>query len=246
VTGGVVVAGQLARDLVLQVDQMPDEGTAADVRLRLEMLGGKGANQAVSLAQLGAPVSLVAVAGGDEAGDRLVAQAALDGIDVSGVVRRAGCPTALIVEALDADGGWRYLQHLPPEMLLTPDDVAGAAGLFGGAAAVLVQLQQPSAAALAAARCGRGVAALVVLDGVPAEEDRSALLALADVLRTDERETELLTGGCAGRRRGRRRRGREGARKRSRPARARTGRRKPVRLARPALGRGQHVPAAGR
>jgi ribokinase len=196
VTGRVVVAGQLARDLVLQVDQMPDEGTAADVRLRLEMLGGKGANQAVSLAQLGAPVSLVAVAGRDEVGDRLVAQAALDGIDVSGVVRRAGCPTALIVEALDADGGWRYLQHLPPEMLLTPDDVADAAGLFVGAAAVLVQLQQPPAAALAAARCGRGVAALVVLDGVPAQEDRSALLALADVLRADERETELLTGAA--------------------------------------------------
>ncbi|WP_230858956.1 hypothetical protein [Actinoplanes aureus] len=50
----VVVAGQLARDLVLLIDEMPAAGTSADARVRREMLGGKGANQAVALAQLGA------------------------------------------------------------------------------------------------------------------------------------------------------------------------------------------------
>ncbi|MFC7272930.1 PfkB family carbohydrate kinase [Paractinoplanes rhizophilus] len=193
-TGRVVVAGQLARDLVLRVERMPAAGAAADVALRREMLGGKGANQAVSLAQLGATVSLIAVAGGDDIGDRLVARAARDGIDVSGVARRDGEPTGLIVEALDASGGWRYLQHLPPATLLTPADIEKADALFDDAAAVLVQLQQPPRAALAAARRGRRADALVVLDGVPAEEDRAELLAVSDVLRADEQETHLLTG----------------------------------------------------
>ena len=194
VTPDAVVVGQLARDLVLLVDDMPDPGAAVDVRLRREVLGGKGANQAVALAQLGVPPALVAVCGTDRTGDDLLAQARRDGIDVSSVVRRAGTPTGLIVEALDAGGRWRYLQDLPDAMLLTEADVEAAAGVLRAARAVLVQLQQPPAAALAAARHGRAAEALVVLDGVPAEDIRAELLAAADVLRADDQEAQLLTG----------------------------------------------------
>lgn len=60
----VVVVGQVARDLVLVVDEVPGPGGTAAVRERREMLGGKGANIAVGLAQLGAPVALVGGRGG--------------------------------------------------------------------------------------------------------------------------------------------------------------------------------------
>ncbi|MBO3737839.1 PfkB family carbohydrate kinase [Actinoplanes flavus] len=190
-----VVAGQLARDLVLRVDEMPAAGQSADADLRREMLGGKGANQAVALAQLGMSPALVAVCGTDRAGGELLDQARRDGVDVSRVVRRDGAPTGLIVEALDASGGWRYLQHLPPPMLLTEADVSRAADLIGTAEAVLVQLQQPPRAALAAARLGRDAGALVVLDGAPEPgPERDALLAAADVLRADAHEARSLTG----------------------------------------------------
>jgi ribokinase len=56
------VVGQLARDLVLTIDRVPAAGTAADAGDRFEQLGGKGANQAVALAQLGVRPRLVAVA----------------------------------------------------------------------------------------------------------------------------------------------------------------------------------------
>ena len=49
----IVVVGQIARDLVLVVDEVPGPGGTAPVRERREMLGGKGANIAVGLAQLG-------------------------------------------------------------------------------------------------------------------------------------------------------------------------------------------------
>ncbi|WP_213451698.1 PfkB family carbohydrate kinase [Rhizomonospora bruguierae] len=191
----VVVAGQLARDVVLLVDELPPTGTSADARLRLEMLGGKGANQAVSLAQLGVPVALVAVAGDDRVGEELLAQARRDGIDVRYVVRRPGAQTGLIVEALEADGGWRYLQHLPVQVLLTEADVAAAGPALDAAEAVLVQLQQPPAAVLAAARRGRDAGAMVVLDGAPGDgADRATLLGTADVVRADAKEAEALTG----------------------------------------------------
>jgi hypothetical protein len=64
----VVAVGQLARDVVLRVEAVPEQGRSAAVAERLEMLGGKGANQAVGMAQSGLDVSLSAAVGDDEAG----------------------------------------------------------------------------------------------------------------------------------------------------------------------------------
>ncbi|TDB82377.1 PfkB family carbohydrate kinase [Micromonospora sp. KC721] len=191
----VVVVGQIARDLVLQVDELPAASGTAPVRCRRELLGGKGANQAVALAQLGVAVGLLGVVGDDEIADRLLARARADGVDVAAVVRRAGTPTGLIVDLVDAAGNWHYVQDLPEPTLLAAADVRRAADRLRAARAVLVQLQQPHEAALAAAGCARQAGRLVVLDGAPEERSRAAeLLVLADVLRTDARETELLTG----------------------------------------------------
>lgn len=191
-----MVVGQLVRDLVLVVDEAPGANDSADVHLRREMLGGKGANQAVSLTQLGVPVGLVAVAGDDRVGDEMLAQAIRDGIDVSHVVRRPETDTGLIVDVVDGTGHWRYLEHVPEPVLLTESDVSAAADALAAAPAVLVQLQQPSAAALQAVQHATG---LVVLDGNPADDGRqTSLLAAADVIRTDARETAALTGAPAG------------------------------------------------
>jgi ribokinase len=176
------VVGQLARDLVLTVDQVPAAGSAGDATDRFEQLGGKGANQAVALAQLGVRPRLIAVAGDDVIGDVLLDQARRDGIDVDAVIRRVDTRTGLIVELLDADAQWRYVQHLPPGVLLSENDVLAAREVIASADAVLVQLQQPAPAALAADR-------LVILDG---EVSDRRLLAFADVIRADEREAKGL------------------------------------------------------
>src|ERR1700742_4412655 len=105
-TAEVVVAGQLARDLVLVVEDVPEAGQSRPVRERREMLGGKGANQAVAVARLGPRPALVAVAGDDEAGSRLLEQARRDGIDVSAVTTREGTMTGLITDIVDAGGHW--------------------------------------------------------------------------------------------------------------------------------------------
>lgn len=191
----IAVVGQVARDLVLCVDEIPEAGGTRPVRRRQEVLGGKGANQAVACAQLGAGTALVGVVGTDQVGDDVLAQARADGIDVSGVVRRPKARTGLIVDVLEPGGRWHYLEDLPEEVLLTEADVEQAGELIEGAGSVLVQLQQPAGAALAAARLGGANGARVVLDGAPAEDDRrSTLLAAADVLRLDAKEAELAFG----------------------------------------------------
>lgn len=191
----VVVVGQIARDLVLCVDSLPSAGRGASVSLRREMLGGKGANQAVALAQLGRSVALLGVVGDDHVAEVLLARARADGVNVAPVVRRAGCGTGLIVDVLDAQRNWHYLEDLPDEVLLTEDDVVAAAATLRAAPCTVIQLQQPPAAALTAASYARETGSLVVLDGAPADDDRrDALLDAADVVRADAREAQLVTG----------------------------------------------------
>lgn len=187
--------GQIARDLVLRVPEAPAAGASAAVRSRREMLGGKGANQAVGLAQLGVPVALVGVVGADRTGTDLVATADNDGIDVSAVVRRTGTPTALIVDVVDDQAHWHYLEHIPDEVLLAERDVFAASERIRAASMVVIQLQQPAGAALEAARLAHAAGSGVVLDGAPGDAAiLPELLREADVLRADAREAEQLAG----------------------------------------------------
>ncbi len=181
----VIVFGQIARDLVLVVDSVPGPGRSADVYQRREMLGGKGANQAVALAKLGMRPALAGGVGEDQVGQRLLAQADRDRVDTSAVIHRPGARTALIIDIVDATGQWRYLEDIPAEMLLTEHDVSTCRQLFLPGGWVSVQLQQPPAAAFAAVTGAHRAGCKVVLDGAPADAHWAALLAMADVLRAD-------------------------------------------------------------
>src|SRR5690242_16028913 len=75
----VIVFGQIARDLVLVVDTVPIASRSADVYQRRELLGGKGADQAVGLAQLGMRPALAGVVGEDQVGQRLLTRRARTG-----------------------------------------------------------------------------------------------------------------------------------------------------------------------
>ncbi|MBY3555277.1 carbohydrate kinase [Modestobacter lapidis] len=193
--GSVVVVGQVGRDLVLQVDRLPDAGGSAPVRGRREVLGGKGANQAVALVQLGRPAALLGVVGADAAGDQVLAEAVADGLDVSGVARRPGVATALLLDLVETGGVRRLLEDVPDAALLTAADVAAAAPLLDRAPAVLLQLQQPGDAVRAALAHAPG-GALLVADGAAAEPGtRAAVLAAVDVLRADASEARAWVDG---------------------------------------------------
>jgi ribokinase len=187
----VVVVGQVARDLVIEVPDAP----AAEPVHRPELLGGKGANQAVALSQLGTSVTLVGVVGQDAFGDALRARARADRIGTSHLVRRPGTETALLVDVVDEHGRHRYVEHIPADTLVTETDVVAAAGPISAAASLIVQLEQPTPTALLAARLAHTAGTRVVLDGAPRDPELAPdLLALAHVVRADGGETEVLAG----------------------------------------------------
>jgi ribokinase len=186
-----VVLGQIGRDLVLQVEDWPDAGGAANVRSRRELLGGKGANQAVGFAQAHVPVAVCGVVGADPVGEWLLAQAARDGIDTGCVLRRG--TSALLVDITDGRGTRRLFEHVPDEALLRPGDVATHADLAARLAAadtVCLQAQQPGRALRAALRHVTG--ARVVVDGALVGEAAEPILNRADVVRLDVAEAAQL------------------------------------------------------
>ena len=189
----VVVAGLVCRDLLVRVEQLPDSGSAP-VTDRAETLGG-AANIAVGARQLGLSAGLVGVVGQDDAADLVLTRARDDGIDVSGVVRRTGATTPLVVAVVTADGTHRLLEDVPADCLLTPADVRAAAPLLTSARAVVADLQQPDDAAAETVRLAALAGAAVVLDGAPDDPDAfAALLPSVTVLRADDEEAGAYLG----------------------------------------------------
>ncbi|MCP2032371.1 ribokinase [Okibacterium sp. HSC-33S16] len=190
----VVVVGQAGRDVVLSVGTVPDPGGSVTVDERIEILGGKGANQAIGLQQLGAKARLVAVVGEDAQGTSMLQQIVDAEVNADSVVRRG--TTALLVDVVDNEGANRLIEDVPPESLLTMNDVdaAESRGVFDGADVVCLQLQQPGDVLVRAATHARWRDVRVLLDGAVEGRERDELVSLSQVVRADAHEAELLTG----------------------------------------------------
>lgn len=188
----VVVIGQIARDLVLRTDGPPTADDSTTILERKELLGGKGANQAVGLAQLGVPVALIGVAGDDDVGASVLQQAQRDGIDIGGAARRG--TTALLIDVVGRPAERMLIEDVPESSLVQAADLDRSAALFDAADTVSIQLQQPPATALEAAQRGRRRGLRVVADGVPDAQIRADLLAAVDVIRADATEASLIAG----------------------------------------------------
>jgi ribokinase len=175
------------------VDQLPEAMTSVTVRQRIEVLGGKGANQAIGLLQLGRRPAVVGAVGDDDVAKWLLRSLGDDGVDVRGVVGRGAERTALIVSIVDSQGAWRYFEDVPVGGLVSRDDVEGSLEMFRAASVTSLQLQEPMDAVLSAAHAARSAGHTVVADGAAAPV-ADELLALLDLLRCDQREAELMTG----------------------------------------------------
>jgi ribokinase len=189
--GLVLVAGQVARDLVLLTEGFPADGDSAPVGERRELLGGKGANQAVGWRQLGAEVALLAVIGDDREGDDLLGQLEADGIRP--VVARRGT-TGLLTDIVTPGGSRRLFEHVPEESLLRPSDLQAVEHLLPEVDTLCLQLQQPLPVLLDLARRAHGLGIAVALDGGVSGPGADELLALASIVRADAVEAEELTG----------------------------------------------------
>jgi ribokinase len=188
----VAVVGSLNMDLTLLVDRLPGPGeTVLSRQPGVTSPGGKGANQAAAAAAFGADVRMIGRVGDDDAGRLLVADLAGRGVDVSFVGTADGARTGGASIAVDPSGENVILVDPGANGLVTAADVSGAA--LAAAAVVLVQLEIPQAAVMAALRAARG-SALAILNPAPSAAVSSGLLSLPDVLVPNRSELAGLTG----------------------------------------------------
>lgn len=191
----VVVVGSSNTDLVVRTGKrLPAPGETVLGSDLLTVAGGKGANQAVAAARLGAEVTLIACLGEDDFGERAVSGLAAEGIDTSWLICDPMAPsgTALIMVS---DSGENLIAVAPgANARLTPDHVARAASVLGSADVLLLQLETPLETVEAAARIAADNGVTVILDPAPARPLSDGLLGRIDLLTPNVSEAELLAG----------------------------------------------------
>jgi ribokinase len=172
----VTVLGSLNTDISLPVPHLPGPGETVLAASAASIgTGGKGANQAVAAARLGASVRMVGCCGADEFGGRLRAALAAEGIDVTGLRAIAGAASGLALITVDPAGENMIAVAPGANGLAGEAEVAAA---FSAPCDVLVLSAEIPVAALAAAlREARSRGVLTVLNLAPVPEGAEGLLA---------------------------------------------------------------------
>lgn len=190
----VVVVGSLNMDLVVRAPRIPAPGETLLGGEFHTVPGGKGANQAVAAARLGARVSMVGRLGADDFATQLLANLEADGIDHSAVIQDASTTTGVALIVVADDGQNSIVVASGANMQVTPDDVDAAAETIAAANVLLLQLEIPLDAVQRAAEIAHEHGVPVVLNPAPARDLPADLLSRVDVLIPNESETALLTG----------------------------------------------------
>jgi ribokinase len=190
----VVIYGSINTDLITYTPKLPQRGETLLGNSYLMALGGKGANQAVAAAKLGADVSMVGHVGDDTFGRQVLEQLTDYGVDVSNVEIVSDQGSGLAVISVDDNGENTIIVLSGANMQFDQKDVSRTESLFDEAKVLLLQLEVPVAADLAVARAAHSKGIKVVLDPAPAAELPAELYSAVDILTPNEVETEMMVG----------------------------------------------------
>jgi ribokinase len=181
-------------DLVARAPRIPQPGETIIGRDFHTLPGGKGANQAVAAARLGATVAMVGRVGGDAFARLLLDNLAAAGVDHTSVTQDSGAATGVALIVVDAAGQNSIVVASGANMRLSPADVETAETAIASADVLLLQLETPLETVTRAAQIAHAHGVTVILNPAPARPLPPALLSLVDVLVPNESETALLTG----------------------------------------------------
>jgi ribokinase len=183
----IVVVGSTMIDLMVYTDRAPERGqTIVGERLTIGH-GGKGANQALMAAQLGADVTFVTRVGTDFLGDMALTNLTDRGLDVSRAKRVTG-ESGVASIWIEPDGHNRILIVPGANQALTAADVATDLADVPSADCVICQLEVSSEAVKEAFRWGRAHDATTILNPAPAFSLDREMLELVDWLVPNENE----------------------------------------------------------
>ncbi|MFD8232620.1 ribokinase [Streptomyces sp. NPDC059696] len=191
----LLVVGSANADLVISVERRPGAGeTVLGSDLAVHP-GGKGANQAVAAARLGARTALLARVGDDAHGRLLLESQRAAGVDTVGVLV-GGAPTGVALITVDPSGDNSIVVSPGANSRLTPEDVRAAGCLFQGSRVVSAQLEIPLETVVEAVR-NLAPGSRFVLNPSPPRPLPREVLAACDPLIVNEHEAKVILGDSA-------------------------------------------------
>ena len=193
-TPKIVVVGSANTDFVLSMTELPSKGeTVLGDQFRV-VRGGKGANQAVAAARLGADVTLVARLGTDSFGDEALAAYREEGIHTDFIVQDPDIHSGIALIMVNRNGENMIAVGPGANSRLTAKDVVAASEAIREADCVLLQLEIPLEAVQAAVKTARRHNVKVILNPAPAQKLPPEILKSVDYLTPNETEAAILAG----------------------------------------------------
>ncbi len=193
----IVVVGSINMDLVARMLRLPKPGETVTGESFQTIPGGKGANQAVAAARLGAEVSMIARVGDDAFGETLRNQLMVDGVDCSQIRSTKDCSSGVAMIGVEASGANSIIVIPGANGRLSVEDVRSSRSSIESARALVVQLETPLETVAAAIEISQKQGILTILDPAPAPTQQEGLpqqLMSVDVISPNQTEAEALTG----------------------------------------------------
>ena len=192
----IVVVGSSNTDMVVKSRRIPAPGETVVGGEFLVAAGGKGANQAVAAARLGAEVQFVSRVGADSFGDQAIAGYRRDGINTDLIVRDPDNATGVALILIDEAGENAISVASGANHAMSLEDIDRAATAIRGASVLVMQLELPLSVVARAAEIAAQAGVPVILDPAPAPEEPlpATLLRNITCIKPNVAEAEGLTG----------------------------------------------------
>lgn len=193
----ILVVGSINMDLVVRAGRMPLPGETIIGEDFKTSPGGKGANQAVAAARLGANCSMIGRVGWDAFGQKLLEQLSENGVNTQNVIitPKQSSGTAIII--VDGKGENSIVVASGANSMLTPDDIFSREECFTHSPVVLMQLELPLPTIRATIDIAKRHNCRVILDPAPAPRSMPPELYNVSVISPNAGEAEMLTGTLA-------------------------------------------------
>ena len=192
----ILVVGSFVMDVIATTEQVPPSGQTVYGREFHMAPGGKGANQALQCARLGADVTMMGCVGDDLFGEKLLETPKAAGVDVSRVIVREGITSGVghvTLEVTKHTAQNRIIVISGANLTLTLDEVSWIKDEISSYDMVLLQLEVPLEVNRAVARWAKEAGVPVMLNPAPATELDDELLSLVTYLGPNEQEASMET-----------------------------------------------------
>jgi len=190
----IAVVGSSNMDLVVKSKRIPAVGETILGGDFIMVPGGKGANQAVAAAKLGAEVYFIAKLGNDIFAEQSLNNFKKEKVNTQHVIQTSEAPSGVALIMVDDEGNNLIVVAPGANQTLLPADVKEAESDIASCGAVVAQLEVPLETIEFAAKMANDLKVPFVLDPAPARELGPELLRMVDVLTPNETEAQILTG----------------------------------------------------